>query len=152
VSVARQLAYVAGPKTGVPVLSAARQLGVSTRTLRGWLSGTTAPSKTSRGKLTSLYERFWRIDHKTRPAPSIATANLKISALPDGTITIQHRPRSDVLAERTRRDWSGVMAATTAEEAYEAFVQGIIVPSPLPPVEPDYLWFWEGSSYTVETV
>lgn len=147
----KQLAYVTGAKTGVSLGSAARQIGVLPRTLRRWISGQAAPSKRSQGKLTGVYERFWRIDHRGRPPERTATAVLKISAKPLGAITIQGRERSSILVEKGRRDWSGVMAARTPDEAYEAFVAGVIGPSPLPAVEDGYLEFDDGD-YTVETV
>jgi hypothetical protein len=149
-STSRQLTYVTGKTTGVTIPSAARQLGVSTRTLRGWINGKTKPNARSRIELKRVYERFWKIDHRARPAPDISRATLKISATPLGAIVVQRRDRAHILVENTRRDWSGVMAATTAHQAYEAFIDGIIDPSPLPPV-PEYLSFHDGD-FTIVTV
>lgn len=151
-STKQQVAYVLSPKTGASVGSVARQAGVSTRTVRSWASGGKL-SNASAASVNKLFGHFWGLNNKPNPRPRILTRKLKISVSPNPTITIgppgKRREMYSITVERSsRRKWDPVFAAADATDAFEAFVAGVLGPSPLPPVSPDYLWFGEGN-YTI---
>lgn len=154
------IAYILSPRTGASLPAVSRQLGIKQSTIRGWGSGKTKPSTESQHRIKDLYQRFFGINNKTKPLRSasgaqsaaVSAAKLVIenTSNRDG-ITIQGRTVNPIDVDRsTRRDWSGVLAATTEAEAVEAFIGGILKPSPLPPVGPGYLEFDDGD-YTITT-
>lgn len=151
-STKRQLTYVLSKRTGASAGSVARQLGVTEGTLRRWIRGKQAPSGRNQKRLAELYERFWRINHdvrKPRKRPQFKTARLKIENTTnrDGIIFPEGnrvRTGNPLYIDASRqRQWKDVLNATTPEEAYQAFVKGVIGVSPLPSV-PEYLDFLEG--------
>jgi transcriptional regulator with XRE-family HTH domain len=150
----QMIAYILSPRTGASVGSVARQLGVKTRTVRGWQSGKSAPSAASEDKIEEVYKRFFRLNNKSRPVREINTAALSIKNTSDPAGIVFHtrgkpdRVSNPLVVERsTQRKWEGVIAAKTPEEAYEKFVDDVIGPSPLPGV-PEYLEFLDGD-YTI---
>lgn len=145
-STRQQLAYVTSARTGASNRSITRQLGIKAETLRAWQNGSAKPSAASARKIDTLFGRFWEINNANRFTKAAGTRKtLKLAGTPSGIITVQGRPRSSVLIERGSRNWKPVLAATTDRAAWEAFANEIIGPSPLPPIEPDYLWFYAGT-------
>lgn len=148
-TVKQQINYLLSRRTGASVESVAKQLGVKQATVRGWVSGKTAPSAKSRGEIEALYGRFYQIN--TRRAGDYRAAKLKITntSNPNG-IQIQGRTVNPVEVERdTRRRWDRVAGSRTADEAARWFKVDILGPSPLPPVD-DYLVFDESDAYLIE--
>lgn len=155
-STKRQLTYVLSKRTGASAGSVAHQLGVSAETLRRWLKGTQKPSRRNEKRIAELYARFWAINHNVRnprKRPKFKTARLMIEnttnregiIFPEGNRVRVVNPLG-IDASRQRK-WSDVLGASTPEEAYKAFVNGVIGVSPLPSV-PEYLDFLEGD-YTI---
>jgi hypothetical protein len=155
-STRRQLTYVLSKRTGASPESVLRQLGASKESLRRWLKGTQAPGKRNREQINRLYEKFWAINHDARnprKRPKFKTAPLIVTneTNPDGIVFPEgNRSRVNnplrIDASRNRK-WNDILRATTPEDAYKAFVSGVIDPSPLPSV-PEYLDFLEGY-YTI---
>lgn len=148
----RQLTYVLSKRTGASAESVARQLGVTIGTLRRWLKGTQKPSAKNTQRIAGLYDRFWRINHDVRnprKRPKFKTARLIVEnttnrdgiIFPEGRRTRIANPLT-IDASRQRK-WNDVLSASTPEQAYQAFVKGVLGPSPLPSV-PEYLDFLEG--------
>jgi hypothetical protein len=151
-STKQMIAYILSPRTGASVPSVSRQLGIKQSTVRGWAAGKTAPSAESQRRIKDLYHRFFKINNKTTPLRDVSTAKLIIrnDSDPRG-IEIQGRTVNPINVERSmRRKWTGVLAAATPAEAEAAFFAGVLGPSPLPPVGPDYLDFGPGG-YTITT-
>lgn len=129
-----------------------RQLGVSAESLRRWLKGTQKPSRRNEKRIEELYKRFWAINHDVRnprKRPKFKTARLVIEnttnregiIFPEGNRVRVVNPLT-VDASRQRK-WNDALRATTPEEAFKAFVNGVLGASPLPSV-PEYLDFLEG--------
>lgn len=148
----RQLTYVLSKRTGASAESVARQLGVTMGTLKRWIKGTQKPSGRNAKRLSDLYEKFWRINHDVRnprKRPQFKTARLIVENTTnrDGIIFPEGRRQRignplTIDASRQRK-WNDVLSASTPEQAYKAFVKGVLGPSPLPSV-PEYLDFLEG--------
>lgn len=149
-TVRNMLRYVLGRSTGASRITVARALGTSGRNLDAWSSGTARPIATNRDRIKRLFERFWRINNRRRPGPN---GVLKITSEPEGGITIKGRSRPHILVENAaERRWDLVQEATTATQAQARFIRGVIEPTGLPPVAPDYLWFHKGHEFTIKTL
>lgn len=155
-STARQLTYLLSKRTGASAPAVARQLGVPMATMRRWIRGVQAPGKPNRERIDALYQKFWAINHNVRnprKRPKFKTARLTITnetnrdgiIFPEGNRSRVNNP-IQIDASRNRK-WNDVLKATTPEEAFHAFVNGVISKSPLPSV-PEYLDFLEGY-YTI---
>ena len=146
----QMIRYILSPNTGASLTSVSRQLDVKHATIRKWQGGTTSPSAESQRRIKTLYQRFFRINNKTTPLRGVSTAKLIIRNDSDRDgITIQGRTVNPIEVERsTSRRWTEVLAATTPAEAEDAFIVGVLGPSPLPPVEPGSLEFGLGD-YTI---
>jgi len=156
-SLARQLSYILSPRTGASAGSVARQAGISLDTLRRWLKGDQKPGRRGQSGIRKVYERFWRINNPVkRSLQGIANAKLIITNTSDPQGIVIHRPGAsdrptnpvEIEASRSRK-WAGVLRATTADQAFDAFVMGVIGVSPLPTV-PQYLDFLLGD-YAIRT-
>jgi hypothetical protein len=151
------LAYLLSPVTGASRLAVRRQLGVHRDTIRRWITGTQKPGKQATARIKVTYEHFWAINNPARQSlQGIATKRLRITntSNPDGIIIKKgqgFRVVNPVEIEPSRRRmWSRVLKARSPQEAEKAFVDGVIGPSPLPPV-PEYLEFLPGD-YLIEAV
>jgi hypothetical protein len=145
-STRQQLRYLTAKTTGASNQSITRQLGIKAPTLRSWLTGTAKPSAASARKIDELFQHFWQVNNANKfTTAARTTKQLKITGNPQGIITIQGRPRASIIVERGRRKWVDVLLARTPREAYEAFANDVIGPSPLPTIHPDYLWFHQGT-------
>jgi len=148
-SIRQQLAYLTAVKTGASELSVARRLGTQPAALKRWRSGGVTPNPAHRTSILEEFKRTWNFNNRYQNIKKITNAKIRITGTPLGTITIQNIPRGSVIAENDRRrSWIGIQRAITDLEAYDEFVRGVIAQSPLPQVEPDYLWFHKGA-YTV---
>jgi len=155
-STRRQLTYVLSKRTGASPESVLRQLGASKESLRRWLKGTQSPGKLYRERINALYGKFWAINHDVRnprKRPKFKTARLIITnetnrdgiVFPEGS---RFRVANPLQVDASRnRKWNDVLAATTPEQAFSGFVNGVLSVSPLPSV-PEYLDFLEGY-YTI---
>lgn len=153
-SVKAMIAYILSPRTGASTQSVARQLKVRQATVRSWEAGKRPPSGASQRKIKVLYERFYRLNNARKPGRNVNTAELKVRNISDPAGIVVHegrrgdRPLNPCPVEAsTQRQWGPVLDAKTPLEAYDAFVAGVIGPSPLPSI-PDYLDFLDGD-YTI---
>jgi transcriptional regulator with XRE-family HTH domain len=155
-STKRQLTYILSKRTGASRESVTRQLGVSVDSLRRWLKGKQKPSAKNTKRIAEVYERFWRINHDARnprKRPKFKTEALLIENVTnrDGIIFPEGRRVRVVNPLRIdasrQRKWTDVLRATTPEEAFKAFVKGVIGVGPLPSI-PEYLDFLQGH-YTI---
>jgi hypothetical protein len=145
-TIKQQLAYLTAVKTGATEQAVARRLRTQPATLKRWRSGATMPNPAHRASISEEFRRTWNFNNRYQNIKKVQNAKIRVSGTPLGTITIQNHPRGSILAENDRRrTWLGIQRATDDLEAYDEFVSGILAHSPLPPIQPDYLWFHIGN-------
>lgn len=148
-TIRQQLAYLTAVKTGASELAVARRLRTQPATLKRWATGAVTPNPAHRASILEEFQRTWNFNNRYQSIKKMTNAKIRITGTPLGTITVQRQARGSIIAENDRRrSWIGVQRSTTDLEAYDEFVSGVLAHSPLPQIEPDYLWFHQGA-YTV---